>query len=41
MPTISGRCAASFDSATPKGAEMVAWPSSAIEAIIADVFKRG
>jgi hypothetical protein len=32
---------ASFESAWPNGAATVRWPSAAIEAIIADVFRRG
>ena len=41
MPTMSGRVSASSTSAWPKGAGLVAGPRPAIEAIIAEVVRRG
>ena len=41
MPTISGRCSANSTSALPKGAATTRCPSPAIEAIIAEVVRRG
>ena len=41
MPTISGRASASLASAWPKGAGRVRCPSPAIDAIIAEVVRRG
>src|SRR5690606_11704454 len=41
MPTISERCSANAANACPKGAALVRCPSPAIEAIIADVVRRG
>jgi hypothetical protein len=40
-PTISGRCAANAVKAWPNGAGLVACPSAASDAIIADVVRRG
>src|SRR3546814_1482861 len=41
MPTISERCSANAANACPKGAALVRCPSPAIDAIIADVVRRG